>query len=89
MQVTETRRRCMPLDGTLDIWVLFLPMSLSIFAAVVGLYTLFHHDAVIKWRAGREGLRWIAVTWAIADYTPVVQFFGCGYTCRVKPHTKA
>ena len=75
-QVTEMRRMCMPLDGTLDMWVLVLFMCLSVLGAVVGLYTLAQNGALVKWDDGRESLRWIGVVWAVSDCTPGLMFLG-------------
>lgn len=76
MQVTELRRHCMPLDGTLDIWVLIILMGLSLLAAATGLFVLMDNNALLKWDGGRESLRWIAVVWAVSDCIPALQFLG-------------
>jgi hypothetical protein len=76
-KVTETRKMCMPMDGTLDIWVLFFFMILSLFSAAVGLRRLIKREALISWDEGRESLIWLGVAFALVDATPGLLFMGC------------
>jgi hypothetical protein len=78
-RVTEARKRCMPLDGTLDIWVLFFFMGLSLFSAAVGLRRLIYRNALISWDDGRESLIWLGIAFALVDATPGLLFMGCGF----------
>jgi hypothetical protein len=80
MQVTELRKHVMPLDGTFDFWVLLFSMSLSLFAAGMGIRTLIQRDALIAWDDGEDSLRWIGVVFAIADATPGLLFLGYVHT---------
>jgi hypothetical protein len=76
-KVTETRKWCMPLDGTLDIWVLMAVMLLALFSAAVGLRRLIYRDALLKWNDSDDTLIWIGVVFALVDATPGMLFAGC------------
>jgi hypothetical protein len=76
VQVTEIRKFVMPLDGTLDFWILLFCMSVSLFAAAMGIKTLVQRDALLAWDDAQESLRWIGVVFAIADATPGLLFLG-------------
>lgn len=76
MQVTEKRKRVMPLDGTLDIWVLAFFTILSLVAAAYGTYRLVQRNALLDWAEANESLKWIGVVFAIGDATPGLLFFG-------------
>lgn len=76
-KVTEARRHVMPLDGTLDIWVLLFTMALSLLAAAVGIKRLYDREALIQWDGARNSLIWIGVVFALVDATPGMLFLGC------------
>lgn len=76
LQVTNLRKHVMPLDGTFDFWVLLFCMSLSLFAAGMGIKVLAQRGALLEWDDGDESLRWIGVVFAIADATPGLLFLG-------------
>ena len=80
-KVTELRRHVMPLDGTLDIWVLVFSMGLSLVSVVVGVKRLFDRDALLQWDEGQNGLIWIGVVFALVDATPGLLFLGCANPC--------
>ena len=63
------RKHVMPLDGTFDFWVLLFAMSMSLFAAGMGMRTLVQNNALLDWNQG-DSLRWIGIVFAIADATP-------------------
>lgn len=70
------RKHVMPLDGTFDFWVLLFAMSMSLFAAGMGMRTLVQNNALLDWNQG-DSLRWIGIVFAIADATPGLLFLGC------------
>ena len=39
-KVTETRKKCMPWEGTFDFWVLLLITAMNLFAVVFGIVRL-------------------------------------------------
>jgi hypothetical protein len=80
VQVTEVRKRVMPLDGTFDFWILLFSMTLSLFSAAIGIKTLVERDALLKWDNGNDSLRWIGIVFAIADATPGILFLGCAFS---------
>lgn len=76
-KITETRKACMPLDGTFDVWVLVFFMTLSLFSAAVGVKKLVRRDALIEWNENRDSLLWLGVAFALVDATPGLLFLGC------------
>jgi hypothetical protein len=76
-RVTEARKLCMPMDGTLDIWVLMSFLFLSAFSAAVGVKRLAERDALVHWNNNRDTLLWIGVIFAIVDMVPALLFGGC------------
>ena len=76
-KVTEVRKGVMPLDGTFDIWILLLTMTMSLMAAAVGVKRLYDREALVQWDEGRNGLIWIGVVFAVVDATPGLLFLGC------------
>jgi hypothetical protein len=76
-KVTELRRKCMPLDGTLDVWVLIFFMTLSIFSAAIGAKRLIERNALFQWNDNRDSLIWLGVVFACVDATPGLLFMGC------------
>ena len=85
LQVTEMRKHVMPLDGTFDFWVLLCAMSMSLFAAGMGIRTLSKSNALLEWNQG-DSLLWIGVVFAIADATPGLLFLGCATRLRCQRH---
>ena len=76
-RVTGARKACMPMDGTLDVWVLYLFFALSLFSAVVGVRRLVSRDALYRWNNNGDTLLWIGVIFALVDCTPALLFTGC------------
>jgi hypothetical protein len=77
--VTEKRKKFLPMDGTLDVWVLAFFTILNLAAAIYGIYRLSQSNALLDWDNANESLKWIGVVFAIADATPGLLFFGCAY----------
>jgi hypothetical protein len=75
-QITETRAACMPLDGTLDVWVLLGFMLLSLSSAIVGIIRLASRHALASWNHNGDTLLWMAVVFALCDAVPGLLFFG-------------
>jgi hypothetical protein len=75
-KVSETRKMCMPLDGTFDLWVLMLTTLLSTVALAVGVVRLVRRDALLDWE-NKNGLMWIGVVFALVDAAPGMLYLGC------------
>ena len=75
--VTERRRACMPLDGTLDIWVLMAVTCLSLFSAAYGIRRLVGRDAIYQWNDNADTVMWIGVIFGLIDTVPGLLFAGC------------
>ena len=84
-RVTGARARCLPMDGTLDVWVLMAVMALSLFSATIGLRRLAARDALVKWNEDRDALIWIGVVFAVADAAPGLLFLGCAARSLARP----
>lgn len=80
-RVTEARRRVLPLDGTLDVWVLAVTTSMSIVAMVYGVRGVYKDRETLDWRDGLQALRWMGIVYALVEATPGLLFFGCGSDC--------
>lgn len=74
-KVTNVRKKFMPLDGTLDIWVLVIRLFISLVAAGFGIYRIIDRDALTNWEE-RSTLIWLAVAFAIVDATPGLLYLG-------------
>eukprot|EP00892_Ulva_mutabilis_P012255 jgi/Ulvmu1/9401/UM051_0029.1 len=74
-KVTDVRKKFMPLDGTLDIWVLGIRLLISLTAAGFGIYRIAERDALVRWEE-RSTLIWLAIAFAIVDSTPGLLYFG-------------
>jgi hypothetical protein len=81
LQVTEVRKKFLPMDGTLDIWVLGFFTILNLTAAIYGVIRLAQKNALVEWDNANESLKWIGVVFAIADASPGLLFFGCASPC--------
>jgi hypothetical protein len=79
-RVTEKRRACMPMDGTLDIWVLMFFLALSFISAAIGFKRLLNRDAVYKWNNNTDSVLWIGIVFALVDCIPGLLFGGCAST---------
>lgn len=75
-KVTNVRKKFMPLDGTLDIWVLIIRLLIGLVAAVFGIIRLVKRDALIRWEE-ESTLIWLAIAFAIVDSTPGLLYLGC------------
>ena len=64
---TEKRKRFMPMDGTLDIWVLGLITFINMFAAAWGLARLYNDGAFDSFGAGSQNILWLGVIFAFVD----------------------
>ena len=82
-QVTETRRRCMPMGGTLDIWVLMAILITNLFAAAIGLKRIIESGSIIDFQ-DRDSILWIGIVFALVDSVPALLFAGCALPAR--PH---
>jgi hypothetical protein len=76
-RITDTRKRCMPMDGTLDVWVLMACMMIAIFSAIVGIRRLIYRNALLEWNENGDTLIWIGVVFALVDAVPGLFFVGC------------
>lgn len=74
-RVTNVRKKFMPLDGTLDIWVLVIRLCISLVAAAFGVVRLVKREALIVWDE-ESTLIWLAVAFAIVDSTPGILYLG-------------
>jgi hypothetical protein len=81
-QVTETRRLCMPLDGTLDVWVLMFFLGLSLFSAAIGFKRMVERNALYKWSNDADGLVWLGIVFALVDCVPGLLIAGCATLAR-------
>lgn len=77
-RLTEARRAVLPLDGTLDVWVLAAITAINYFAAVAGGVQLIRLGAFRPWAANAENALWIGVVFAFIETIPGALFFGCG-----------
>ena len=84
-RVTEQRRRCMPWDGTLDMWALVAVMVMGLTAAAVGLKRLYERNALVEWNEERNGLVWVGIVFALVETTPSLMYFGCATHARTEP----
>ena len=75
-KVTETRRLCMPMGGTLDVWVLVAILFINLVAIAVGLRFLARRDALLEWGERQESVVWIGVIWAAVEVCPSALFLG-------------
>ena len=69
-RVTNTRRRCLPFDGTFDIWILAGITGLDLFAAAWGLKRLAGAGAFSSFGGGYENVLWLGVIFALVDAIP-------------------
>lgn len=67
----------MPMDGTLDVWVLMACMMIAIFSAIVGIRRLIYRNALLEWNENGDTLIWIGVVFALVDAVPGLFFVGC------------
>ena len=75
-RVTEQRRRVMPLNGTLDVWVLATMTGINLAAVVFGLVRLQRKGAFKRFGAGGENVLWLQVAFAFVDASPGLVFAG-------------
>ena len=66
-RVTEARKHVMPMDGTLDIWVLMAITALNIAAAAFGLVRIGEAGALAQFGGGPEGVLYLGIVFAIVD----------------------
>lgn len=74
--VTNKRRLVMPMDGTLDIWVLAGITAINLFAAGWGLVRLQREGAFSAFGGGSENVLWLGVVFAFVDAVPGLLLMG-------------
>ena len=65
--LTSTRRRCLPSDGTFDIWIFTGLTGLDLFAAAWGLMQLARAVAFSTFGGGYENVLWLGLIFALVD----------------------
>jgi hypothetical protein len=78
-RISELRKHCLPMDGTLDVWVLMATTLLAIFSAAVGIRRLIFRDAIARWNENGDTLIWIGIVFALVDSVPGLLFAGCAF----------
>jgi hypothetical protein len=74
-RVTNLRRKCMPMDGTFDVWVLFAITASQIYALVCGLVRLYREGSFSSWKgAASVNVLWLGVVYALVDSVPGLLF---------------
>lgn len=76
-KVTETRRWCMPMGGTFDVWILAGILFVNLVAMAVGLRFLAKRNVLLEWGELQESVVWIGVIWAAVEVCPSALFLGC------------
>lgn len=77
-QVTETRRRCLPYDGTLDFPVIFVITAINIIAISLGTAKLAAEGEIISLRGTEEqNVKMIALVLGLVEAMPGVMFLWC------------
>lgn len=77
-QVTESRRRCMPYDGTLDFPVIFVITAINIVAISLGTAKLAAEGEIISLRGTEEqNVKMIALVLGLVEAMPGVMFLWC------------
>jgi hypothetical protein len=85
-RVTRLRRHCMPMDGTLDLWVLLVITALNVLAVGFGLARLYTKSAFFRWsNASDENVLWLGVVYGFSEAAPGLMFIGYLLFWRVKP----
>lgn len=75
---TNLRSKCLPYDGTLDPYVLFLITALNCYAGVYGLRSIADRGKVLSLRGTEEdNTRLIAVIFAAVEAAPGLLFLWC------------
>jgi hypothetical protein len=77
-KVTETRKKCLPFEGTLDFWVLLFITLLNVFVFIYGIVKLAQDGQVVSLRGSeQQNVKMIALVFALVEATPGVLFLWC------------
>ena len=88
-KVTETRKKCMPFEGTLDFWVLLGITLMNLIAVGVGFYKIQDKQQLLSLRGCQsQNVQLIALVFAFIEATPGLLFIMCApCNLRVFPCT--
>jgi hypothetical protein len=76
-KVTETRKSCMPQDGTLDVWMILVIFMMNLFPMLDGIRFLYRKGALVSWGPNLESVIWLGVIWAAVEIAPGALFLAC------------
>ena len=75
-KVSERRKLCMPMDGTLDFWVLLATTMVTIASLAIGVARLVQRRAMFDW-SDSNSLMWLGCVFALVDAAPGALYLGC------------
>jgi hypothetical protein len=74
-RVTNLRRHVMPMDGTLDLWVLLAITALQVYALIWGIVRLYRQGSFSSWESiASVNVLWLGVVYALVDAVPGLLF---------------
>jgi hypothetical protein len=74
-RVTNLRKHVMPMDGTLDAWVLLTITAADVFAIAMGLRRLWLAGSFTAWtNVGAVNVLWLGIAYALVDAVPGLLF---------------
>jgi hypothetical protein len=77
-KVTETRKKCMPFEGTFDFWVLSGITIMNLIAVGIGFYKLEGKKALLTVKGCQaQNVQLIALVFAFIEATPGLLFLMC------------